>query len=383
MKRVENVLEQFPARKFSVKRLDDAARSIRRLTPEETHAIALRFTQDLMRLRRDRRNYQHLVAWMERVSLVRSEHSRELSRVNNSLYELLFPDEARKKDDPVLTHTVIKADVRGSTGITRDLLARGLNPASHFSMNLHEPVKRLLDRYDAAKVFIEGDAIILAIYETQSTRATQHAVAKACVLSREILVATRAYNGRAEASDLPRLELGIGVAFQNAAPSLWMDGDSRIMISKALNHSDRLSSCSKMARRLFADNASPFNVFQLQSLMDVAEEDESEELLVRYNLNGVELNEEGFQKLSQEISLTPVIGVFALPWGRDRVTMYLGELPIGDTLEPIAIRKGLVRQLLPDGTIGGPGARAYYEVCTHSKLLDVARKKMVELATKR
>ncbi len=134
---------------------------------------------------------------MERINLVRSEHSRELSRANKSLCEFLHPDESRPADDPVINHTVIKADVRGSTGITKDLLARGLNPASHFSMALHEPVKRMLERYGAAKVFIEGDAIILAIYENESTRATQRAVARACVLSREILAVTQAYNVRA------------------------------------------------------------------------------------------------------------------------------------------------------------------------------------------
>ena len=133
---------------------------------------------------------------MERINLVRSEHSRELSRANNSLYELVFTDEAGKDNDPVVSHAVIKADVRGSSGITKDLQARGLNPASHISRNLHEPVKRLLDRYGAAKVFIEGDAIILAIYETESTRATQRAVAKACILAREILAVTQAYNAR-------------------------------------------------------------------------------------------------------------------------------------------------------------------------------------------
>ena len=74
-----------------------------------------------MRLRRDRRNYQHVVAWMERINLVRSEHSRELSRANKSLYEFLHPEENRPADDPVINHTVIKADVRGSTGITKDL----------------------------------------------------------------------------------------------------------------------------------------------------------------------------------------------------------------------------------------------------------------------
>ena len=151
-----------------MKRLDEASRAIRRRTHEETLATCLQFAEDLMRLRRDRRNYQQVAAWMERINLVRSERSRELSRANKSLYEFLHPDEGRPADDPVVNHVVIKADVRGSTGITKDLLARGMNPASHFSMNLHEPVKRMLERYGAAKVFIEGDAIILAIYETES-----------------------------------------------------------------------------------------------------------------------------------------------------------------------------------------------------------------------
>ncbi len=79
----------------------------------------------------------------------------------------------------MINHTVIKADVRGSTGITKDLLAKGMNPASHFSMNLHEPVKRMLERYGAATVFIEGDAIILAIDETEATALPRSAVVAA------------------------------------------------------------------------------------------------------------------------------------------------------------------------------------------------------------
>jgi hypothetical protein len=39
------------------------------------------------------------------------------------------------------------------------------------------------------------------------------------------------------------------------------------------------------------------------------------------------------------------------------------------------IRKGFVRQLLPGAKIGAQGNRAYYEVCTDPKLLDLARKK--------
>jgi hypothetical protein len=381
-KRVEAILEQFPARKISMKRLDEASRVIRRRTHEEQLSAALQFVEDFMRLRRDRRNYHHVVAWMERINLVRSERARELSRANKSLYEFLHPEESRKKDDPVINHTIIKADVRGSTGITKDLLAKGMNPASHFSMNLHEPVKRMLERYGAATVFIEGDAIILAIDETESSRTTKRAVGRACVLAREILAVTQAYNTRAKTTGLPPLEIGVGVAFQDSAPSLWMDGSSKIMISRALNLSDRLSSCTKITKRLFKINPSPFNVFVLQPLMEDAAEDEGEELLVRFNLNGIEMNEEAFQKLSSEVSMAAMAGTFPMPWGKERVQLYVGEVPFGETLEPVVIRKGFVHQLLSGAKIGAQGTRPYYEVCTDARLLDLARKKFATIAPK-
>jgi len=130
-----------------------------------------------------------------------------------------------------------------------------------------------------------------------------------------------------------------------------------------------------MAKRLFQGNAAPFDVYLLQSLMEDTAADEGEELLIRYNLNGIELNDEGFQKLGSEISLLPMGGTFPLPWGRERVQLYFGEIPFGESLEPIVIRQGFVRQLLPGGKIGAQGNRAYYEVCTDPKLLELARKK--------
>jgi hypothetical protein len=377
LKRVEKVLNQFPARNFSLKRVEEASKALRKCSHEESRAAALRFAQDLMRLRRDKRNYHHVASLMEKINLVRSDRQRELSRANSSLYELVFADERGAAEDPVVSHVVIKADVRGSTEITKDLLGRGLNPASHFSLTLHEPVKKLLERHGAAKVFLEGDAIILAIYETESNRANQRAVAKACVLAREIIEVTQAYNAKAEASNLPRLELGVGVAFQNSAPSVWSDGESKIMISKALNLSDRLSSCSKMAKRLFDKNPSPFRVFLLQTLIvEGAAEEEGDELLVRFNMNGIEMNEEGFQKLTSEISLFPLEGSFPMPWGKERAQLYYGELPLGDALEPIVVRRGTTRELLPGGKIGEATTRPYFEVCVNAKLLELARKKV-------
>jgi len=154
------------------------------------------------------------------------------------------------------------------------------------------------------------------------------------------------------------------------------------MISKALNLSDRLSSCSKMAKRLFQENQSPFNLFQLQALMDEAAGDEGEIPLIRYNLNGIELNEEGFQKLGTEIGLSPMSGNFPMPWGKERVQLYFGEIPLGASLEPIIVRKGFLRQLLPGAKIGVPGSKAYYEVCTDARLLELARKKFPRTPSK-
>src|SRR6202047_3705734 len=371
LERVAQILKQFPARRFSMERIETRAKKLRRYPRNEAQAVALHFAEDFMRLRRDLRNYERLAAAMERIQLVRSERTREISRMNNSLYEFLLPSETPPAHDQVINHAVVKADVRGSTRITQDLLARGLNPATLFSLNFYEPVKRNLDRYGAAKVFIEGDALVLAIFETESNRSHQRAVSKACALARQILAVSQAYNERPETADLPRLGLGVCIAYPGSAPTYWMDTDSRIMISRALNLSDRLSSCSKAAKRLLAQNPSFFRLFLFQTMMEGAAEDEADEFLIRFNLNSVEVNAEGFEKLQEEISLTSVELECEMPWGKEKTTFFLGQAPIGDAVEPILLHRGFVRQLLSDGRIGPEGQRAYYEVCTDPRVLEL------------
>lgn len=367
-KRVEEMLKQVPAKRLSMKPLEELSKRIRRYSREELHVLVLRFANDFLRLRRDLRDAEHLTACMERINLITAEKVRELSRMNNKLYECLLREEARPEQDQVVSHVIIKADVRGSTKMTQDLLSRGLSPASHFSLNLHEPVKRLLDRYSAKKVFIEGDAIVLAIFETEGSQSYARAVAKACVLSRQILTVCNSYNDRAASTQLPALEIGIGVAFQGSAPTYWTDGESKIMISKALNLSDRLSGCAKLAKRMLSGRKTNFSVFQFLTAMEGASAEELDEFLVRYNLNGIELNEEGFQKLAEEISLDTFSTPLEMPWGKEEVTLYYGEVPMGESVELIVVRKGLARQLLPDGKIGRLSDHNYYEICTSPAL---------------
>jgi hypothetical protein len=369
--RVEELLKQVSAKRLSMKPIEELTRRVRRYSRDETQTMVWKFAMDFMRLRRDLRDAEHLAACMERINLVTTEKVRELSRLNNKLYECLLREEARSDNDQVVSHVIIKADVRGSTKMTQDLLARGLSPASHFSLNLHEPVKRLLDRYSAKKVFIEGDAIVLAIFETEASRAYARPVAKACALSKQILTVCNSYNDQAVSSQLPPLEIGIGVAFQGSAPTYWTDGESRIMISKALNLSDRLSGCAKLAKRMLSGQKTHFSIFQFLTAMEGASAEELDEFLVRYNMNGIELNEEGFAKLSEEISLETIHTKLEYPWSREEVILYYGEVPMGESVELLVLRKGVARQLLPDGKIGKASDHNYYEVCTSPALYDL------------
>ena len=79
-----------------------------------------------------------------------------------------------------------------------------------------------------------------------------------------------------------------------------MDGTSRIMISAALNASDRLSSCSKNARKHLDGVDSLFNVYSFQTL-DYADAGQlPEEFMMRYNMGGINIDQAAFEKLNQE-----------------------------------------------------------------------------------
>jgi hypothetical protein len=276
----------------------------------------------------------------------------------------------------VLDHVVLKADLRDSSLLTRTLFERGLNPASYFSLNFYEPVNRLLPLFGAEKVFIEGDAVILAILEHPGE--AQFAVARCCALAREIIGVVRGYNEKSQKAGLPTLELGIGIAYQDSAPLYLMDGATRVMISPALNESDRLSSCSRVARRCLASNPSLFNVFAFQNLENADTGDDPEEFLVRYNIGGVHLDQAAFEKLGQEISLRTDHLHLPMLWGREPVRLHSGVVPLpSGGFQKLVIREGRVARVDPRSfALKRWTDLRYYEACTSAEIyqyLETAR----------
>jgi len=246
---------------------------------------------------------------------------------------------------------------------------RGLNPASYFSLNFFDPISEILGDYDASKVFIEGDAIILSIFENEDTAQGWYSVARACGLAVNMLHIVRQYNVKNQKHDLPILELGIGICYKQSPPAFLFDGDSRIMISHAINLADRLSSCDKKLRKHFVNQDRMFNLFVFQNVRDEDLGVTADDLSLRFNINGIELDPEGFAKLSREINLKSL----AYPTkNNEKVTLYTGKVPtVSGSYQRLVIREASILKVKP-GTMEviGPTSRKYYEVCTQPAIYE-------------
>jgi hypothetical protein len=361
-------------RPFSLAPLNKKIKSLEQMTAAKRKHYLIRFLKAFTRYHRDRHNFETLREAMERINIAVDEKIITLSRENNTLYEFLSSHEHTTEKAPIINHVVIKADVRGSTDITYRMGERSLNPASYFSLNFFDPISAILGEYDALKVFIEGDAIILAIYEHQNTPGNWYSVARACGVALNMLVIIQSINEKNQRNQLPILELGVGISHLNRSPAFLFDGGQRIMISPAINHADRLSACSKLGRTILGENKSPFNLFVFQTLPDNELASTAEDLLVRYNVNGIELNAEGFQKMHDEIDLQPMTGV--LPESIDRkYRFYTGKFPTrSGRYQRLVIREANV-PIVDPATLKTLrySSRKYYEVCTHPRIYKLAR----------
>jgi hypothetical protein len=291
------------------------------------------------------------------------------------LYEFLPPEEQKPAEDRVVHHVILKADVRDSSRLTRSLMEKGMNAASYFSLNFYDPVNKLLAKYGATKVFLEGDAIIVALLERDGE--AMLSVGRTCVLAWEIVSLLHEYNDLLEGSGLPQMEVGLGIAYQDSAPLYLMDGEHRIMISDAINDSDRLSSCNKRVRKKLAPDAGVFQVYSVQigggNQDDSATADAGAEAMrLNYNVGGICLSEAAFLKLQQEISLSPwgedlAEPGFNGPWVDEQREFFVGTVPIANgVFRKIAIRKNRIAQVdARDLAILRWTGRYYYEVCAN------------------
>ena len=339
-----------------------------RLTEREELQHVVNFVRDFLTYRRDLRAFYQVQGLFEQIRLLEEADDIRLSRVNNCLHELLSGSEDEPKHERIRCHAIVKADLRGSTTITRQLLEQGLNPATHFDHNFFAPIRDVLHTFGAEKVFVEGDAIIAAVLEYADDVDTHMPVARASALGQRMVGIAEAHNQILETVGLPRLQVGIGVAFSPESPTYLFDGEQQIMISSAIGRADRLSSSSWRLRQLAESrqgDARRVRVYELAH--DHPLRGEKGENHLRYNVAGVEIEAQAFEKMKSEIDLRRV--EISQPGMKQAAVFHLGRAPdIHGAVQVLVIRES--RVLLYG--IEGPGEATgehYYEVVTDPRLL--------------
>ncbi len=288
-----------------VRVLDSAATLVKRLERGERARLLRRYLKDFLVLRRDLKLAYKTYEAMDLIRLLDDPRDVQLSRANSSLHAFSCGEEQRPTKRRIRAHAVIKADVRGSTRITERLRAKGLNPASHFGLNFFGPVNRLLPELGAEKLFVEGDAVILGLFEHEGERVGM-AVARACALARKILQVVALQNVINRKHGLPELELGLGISFSAREPNFLYDEGHRIMISGAINRADRLSACAAALRSArFGPESQAFRVSVVKDRRNGGGSISSDAIL-GYNVNGVKLEQAAFLKLQKEMRLNQI-----------------------------------------------------------------------------
>ena len=349
---------------FTLEPLLQTVKQINHISSKEKKQYLIMFLKQFSRYHRDLYNFRIIKEAMDAINLVTEEKTILLSRENRSLFEFLLADELIKEEKPIANHVILKADIRGSMAINYTMRNKGLNAASYFSLNFFDPISSILSEYGASKVFIEGDAIILSIFENENAGQINYSVARACGLAVKILQIVRSYNEKNKENNLPALELGIGICYCQGPPAFLFDGDSKIMISPAINQADRLSSCDKLLRKIFKSQDDVFNLFVFENESEEITETAADDLTYRYNVNGIELNEDGFNKLAKEINLQ----IFIYPPENDQsMKFYVGKVPLANAnYQRIIIREAVIHKVQTNALdVTGKIPKKYYEVCTH------------------
>lgn len=325
----------------------------------------LAILQDGCRFRLHLKYYRLAHRAFNRLQILRKDEEITLSKEAGTLYTLLTASEQQDEEDHIVHHSILKADVRGSTTVTEQLQNQALNPASYFSQRFFSPIDQLLPLYGANKVFIEGDAIILSMLEYERSPQQWFAVARACGLAKAILNVVHANNRHSEQMGLPKLEVGIGLCYADSAPLYLYDEGKPIMISSAIGKADRLSSCTWKLRKLFQDNLFNVEVFALAD--GESERGEKGQNTIRYNVNGILLDGAGFAKLQQEIMLKRLhVRINGKP-----VVLHVGKYPdVSGKSHDLLIREGQVGLWREEAPVADHhGEERFFEVVSNGKLI--------------
>jgi len=128
-------------------------------------------------------------------------------------------------------------------------------------------------------------------------------------------------------------------------------------------------------RNMAALNKRPFNLYVFQTAREETMSATSDNLFLRYNVNGIELSTQAFEKLSKEIDLEARTVLIPGLQGA-KIRIHTGKFPtITEKYHTLIIREARIPEIAADTlkAIRLTG-RKYYEVCTNPRLYEYLEK---------
>lgn len=360
-------------------RLEEYKVEFDKMMRESEDDLTVRMLTDYCRYRLHLKYYRFAHRMFNRLSVTTDPQKIQLAKAGGNLYRLLSSVEVKEvgadEAPEIVHHTILKADVRGSTTVTAELTKQGLNPASYFSLRFFNPITERLAAYGAVKVFIEGDAVILGVYEYNNAPDEWFSVSRACGMAKEMIDIVTSKNTNSKQTGLPSLEIGIGICYSNDRPLFLLDDNRPIMISSAIGDADRMSFCSWKLRE--DHDSGNFNVGAY--LLDDSEgvkADKGQKLL-RYNVNGIVIDDAAFEKLQTEVHFRRLKAKSGLV----EENFYVGQYPdVAGKLRDMVVREGRVGRYKGDAVVAGARtSQFFYEVLPNSKFAN----QIIELANKK
>ena len=127
-----------------VKSLKQAAKDVKEEVSKHSFEILIKFLSIFAQYRLHLKYYRFAHCVFNRISIQTEEENLRLSSQAGTLYQLPMAREVTDHDKRIVHHSILKADVRGSTTVTDELEKKDLNPASYFSLRFFSPINKVL-----------------------------------------------------------------------------------------------------------------------------------------------------------------------------------------------------------------------------------------------
>jgi len=351
--------------------LKAVVKRLMKLTDIQKQKCLLDFIKGFVRYHRDLDNFNTLRMAVDQINLISDVRSYDLAKANNTLYEFLLPHEQETgaEEKPVQNHVVVNVNLRGLADISRQFLDNGLQSASYFSRLLFEPISGVVTQCAASKLLVEQGAIVLAIVGRQGTGEKSYPVARACSLAMQLMIIIQRFNAENEKKQLPLLEVGIGVGFEDGPPIFAFDGENKIAISKAIDDAVRLSASSRFLPRHLSKKTGPYNICLYPEVGGAMAPEGSAALILPCNVNGIGLNRIGFEQLIREIDLEQ-FSCDISEFQESGSTLYRGKIPVrGGKHQPLIIREALMPPVVAGESQSNHHVEEkFYEICINPEL---------------